>query len=198
MDGSWTRWVGSELSLLHLARAFIMNPEVMVLQRPFRTLAENLQMHVLDSMRLHVDERGLALPWSQRHHRRPRSIFYAAESRLQCKGAHDIWVMTPVDDREHSPSTVKNIIPSHLTEGMFTGTKKVIRAQKPKVMSYSEADRTWAACHLQSQVRKWLFRKHLTESSTDHLLCPNLHSMVLLFTATAMIAWQICGLESQW
>merc|ERR1712050_73533 len=94
-----------ELSLVHLARAFIMNPEVMVLQRPLRNYNEARSRRVLEVMKFHVRERGLALPENQRPHRRPRTMFFSAENSFQAAAADIIWHVTPIGV-SHTPAMV--------------------------------------------------------------------------------------------
>lgn len=70
----------SEAKRLHLARAFIANPEVMVLHNPLGDLDENLAQDVAQMLRDFVDHRGLelddkAFPW---HRRRRRTAFFSA------------------------------------------------------------------------------------------------------------------------
>ncbi|CAL1151781.1 unnamed protein product [Cladocopium goreaui] len=47
---------------LHLARALLMNPEVLVLQRPLHHYDANTAKMVLQLLKTHVEERGLAMP----------------------------------------------------------------------------------------------------------------------------------------
>merc|ERR1719436_1364597 len=64
-------------SRLTLARAFVMNPEVLVIHKP--TIAFNRQEseQMIAKLRQHVDERGLALPEQERAQRRPRTVFFS-------------------------------------------------------------------------------------------------------------------------
>lgn len=72
----------TELAKIHLARAFIMNPEVLVLQRPlmhYSQLQSSRQL-VLSLIRKHVDNRGLCLPAETVQRRRPRTCFFSTQS----------------------------------------------------------------------------------------------------------------------
>jgi len=93
-DTSWQNHLtGTEQSLLHLARALIMNPEVLVLQRPLHRLNGQLSMRVRDMLMDHVKHRGLCLPASEREQRRPRTMIYTADDAVECQGASIVWMM---------------------------------------------------------------------------------------------------------
>jgi ABC-type uncharacterized transport system fused permease/ATPase subunit len=80
-DGSWQRRLAfTSVLKIHIARAFVMNPEVIVMQRPFDHFL-GAQDHDLmqDAVRKHVRERGLCLPAEERERRRPRTAFMSAD-----------------------------------------------------------------------------------------------------------------------
>merc|ERR1712176_736712 len=59
-DRKWRQKISvSETNLIHLARAFIYNPEVLVLNRPTLALSEDSAGVVLELVREFVDKRGL-------------------------------------------------------------------------------------------------------------------------------------------
>lgn len=68
---------------LHLARAFIANPEVMVLHHSLQGLQEDAALEILGFVREHVKNRGLGLPASTAACRRPRTVFFSTNSRAQ-------------------------------------------------------------------------------------------------------------------
>eukprot|EP00439_Symbiodinium_sp_Y106_P027438 s439_g3.t1 len=89
---SWLSSINyTEKVKLHLARAFIMNPEVMVLQRPLHHYDANTAKIVLDLLKAHVNERGLGLPEESVGRRRPRTVFFTAEEHSQAQRADVIW-----------------------------------------------------------------------------------------------------------
>lgn len=68
--------------LIHLARAFIMNPDVLILHKPLSQLDEYRARLVLDLLREFVDLRGIEKSPEGRLLRRPRTcIFSVADSR---------------------------------------------------------------------------------------------------------------------
>jgi len=81
----------SEKAKIHLARAFIMNPEVMIMHRPLHHFSAASQGVILNAIREHVDGLGLFMPQSSRHHLRPRTVFFTPESIQQAKMADVIW-----------------------------------------------------------------------------------------------------------
>lgn len=74
---------------IHLARAFIMNPEVLVLQRPLHSgdIAELVQ----GIIREFVDKRGICLSDSTFDKRTLRTCFFSPETKPQLMGADVIW-----------------------------------------------------------------------------------------------------------
>jgi len=68
--------------LIHLARAFVMNPDVLILHKPLAQLDEYHARLVLDLLREFVDLRGIEKSPEGRLLRRPRTcIFSVADSR---------------------------------------------------------------------------------------------------------------------
>lgn len=76
---------------LHLARALLMNPEVLVLQRPLHHYDANTAKMVLQLLKTHVEERGLAMPAETRETRRPRTCFFTVEDKSQAEAADVVW-----------------------------------------------------------------------------------------------------------
>jgi len=75
-DGSWIDSMTiTELQKLHLARAFVMNPEVLVLQRPVDDFCGEGIRLTTAAFRQHVDNRGFCQPEVDVSRRRPRTIF---------------------------------------------------------------------------------------------------------------------------
>jgi len=83
----------SEKVKIHLARALIMNPEVLVLQRPLHHYDNLNADKVLEVLQTHVNERGLALPEKGRRHRRPRTCFLSVERPEHAEKADVVWTI---------------------------------------------------------------------------------------------------------
>lgn len=81
----------AERSKLHLARALIANPEVLVLQRPMHAFDEFESLQVLGAITAHVQNRGLCLPESTASFRQPRTCFFTPETSVQALKADVIW-----------------------------------------------------------------------------------------------------------
>ena len=98
-DGSkWQhRLTDSEITKLHLARAFIMNPEVMVLHRPFMYYPKNsldhAYAHIMEAIIEHRDNRGYKMPHESVSERRPRTVFYTADTEDEEQLADQAWVL---------------------------------------------------------------------------------------------------------
>lgn len=80
-----------DMMIIHLVRAFLTNPEVMVLHKPLRLFAPTKMAKVMTTMREHVDARGVGLPAEHVELRRPRTIFYSTENVSQVACADVIW-----------------------------------------------------------------------------------------------------------
>mmetsp|Transcript_29229 Transcript_29229/g.63865 ORF Transcript_29229/g.63865 Transcript_29229/m.63865 type:complete len:473 (+) Transcript_29229:1-1419(+) len=94
-ESTWfDRPSNSEKKRLHIARAFIYNPEVMVLHRPIDELDENLAKQMLIMMREFVDLRGVEMDPATTSMRRPRTLLFTggiAKSRLNI--ADYVWTL---------------------------------------------------------------------------------------------------------
>lgn len=101
---------------VHLARAFIMNPEVMVLQRPLCHFGEHASKHMLEVIREHIQNRGLCLPEESRGRRRPRTVFFSNETVAQAAAADIIWVcdQNTQSVREMNREHLQNMTPENM------------------------------------------------------------------------------------
>lgn len=104
---------------LHLARAFMMNPEVMVLQRPLLhfNFADQTQFAAL--IHKHVDQRGIGMT-DDVETRRPRTVFVSleGESQVDVVKGDLIWDLVPSEYRFRN--TVRQI-----TAPNNTGTSRM-------------------------------------------------------------------------
>mmetsp|Transcript_84762 Transcript_84762/g.213881 ORF Transcript_84762/g.213881 Transcript_84762/m.213881 type:complete len:372 (-) Transcript_84762:128-1243(-) len=82
----------SELALVHLARAFVMSPEVTVFQRPLAHFSSfETRSLVLNLIRDLSNNRGVRLPPETVHRRRPRTVFFTPEMDHEAQYADVIW-----------------------------------------------------------------------------------------------------------
>jgi len=100
MDATETAWE-RPLTLsfkvkLHIARALIADPEVIILDRSLQALNEESAAQILDVLHQHVQERGLCKPPEGRSTRRPRTVFFGTELASQVSVADCILQMDPV------------------------------------------------------------------------------------------------------
>jgi len=90
-DSSWVdKLTYTDKVKIGLARALLLNPEMLVLHRPFHHFVSSTSKEVFDVIKKHHANRGLGLPelWTSR---RPRSIFFSAESKSQAVKADVLW-----------------------------------------------------------------------------------------------------------
>jgi len=68
-----------EKAKLHMARALIMNPEILILEKPLMNFDEAESERVMTVLREYVSNRGVAMPTDTKDQRRPRTCFFSAE-----------------------------------------------------------------------------------------------------------------------
>lgn len=107
-DGSkwWASMSQSTKTKLHLARAFIMNAEVMVMHRPLLAFHEEAENTIFQLMREHVDNRGLGMPSESMKKRRPRTVFYTPDRAEQALKADIVWCIKDHTVVEMQPSRI--------------------------------------------------------------------------------------------
>lgn len=90
---------------IHLARAFIMDPEIMVMHRPLYHFDEVFSRRILSLIKVHNENRGLCAPRATMHRRRPRTVFLTTDAEWQESGAHIVWRLDPKSKSmtEHKP-----------------------------------------------------------------------------------------------
>jgi len=97
LDGWHIKFNAVEKAKIHLARALIVNPEILVLQRPFGHYGQHMTELVMASLKEHVDNKGVCLPSAPflKNRRRPRTLFFSPSSEVETKVADVIWEITP-------------------------------------------------------------------------------------------------------
>lgn len=85
----------SEQTKVNLARAFIMNPEVLVLQHPLKHFNEANAQVVMSAIKNHIEHRGIAMPAASMGRRRPRTVFMTVDDEAPQKEADVIWRIKP-------------------------------------------------------------------------------------------------------
>jgi len=78
---------------LCLARALIMNPEVMVLHRPLASFNVKKAAQILHVLKMSLDNAGIGLPENTLIYRRPRTYFFTPDTKAQSQQADITWQM---------------------------------------------------------------------------------------------------------
>lgn len=91
-----------ELALIHLARALVMNAEVMVMHHPLYHYQAAEAADVLSILREHVENRGICLDPNQVLRRRPRTLFISHEAPPEQDDANVLWEISDRSVREIS------------------------------------------------------------------------------------------------
>lgn len=97
-----------EIAKIHLARALIVNPEVLILQRPLIHFDDDEADRVRKVLFHHIRNRGLCLPKETAARRRPRTLFFSPSSEREATQADVLWEVTD--------KTVKSMQPEELRE----------------------------------------------------------------------------------
>jgi ABC-type multidrug transport system fused ATPase/permease subunit len=67
----------SDRKLIHLARALVYNPEIMIIHAPTAGFDRTHQHHIIDVLRTYVDEKGVLMDPRTRVRRRPRTCIFS-------------------------------------------------------------------------------------------------------------------------
>jgi len=112
-DISWqASLTQSERVLIHLARAFIYNPEVLVMNRPTTRLPDATANLVIQLMSEFVNQKGVEMPQQDSWRRRPRTAFVSFVRLGGVKAADVVWKVdnghvTAVDKKEVSMDWIR-------------------------------------------------------------------------------------------
>lgn len=86
-----------------LARALIMNPDLLVLHRPFHHFDLGTADSILNVIKIHHENRGACLPAADLTSRRPRCVVFSPETVEQAQQAHILWQI------DHIEKTVREV-----------------------------------------------------------------------------------------
>jgi len=87
----------TEKCLLHIARALVMNPEVLILHKPLEHFDNIFARRVVDLLREFVDLRGIEKSKNTLHLRRPRTCIFSVG---QTNGLEDVDMLLQVSNRK--------------------------------------------------------------------------------------------------
>jgi ABC-type multidrug transport system fused ATPase/permease subunit len=89
----------SQNKLIHIARALIVNPEVMIVHHPTLTLPKDMSKVIITALKAYVTERGIEMCQKTKHLRRPRTLFYSSQEAFAVKFADkEIRLVAPPKD----------------------------------------------------------------------------------------------------
>lgn len=95
---SWEKTLTqSEKVKLHIARALVSNPEVMIIERTLQGLNTKCATGVINILRRHMDEKGLCLPKEDHVHRRPRTVIFSTELSDHAAQADTVLELDPAN-----------------------------------------------------------------------------------------------------
>merc|ERR1712048_1458861 len=92
--GRWQESLSyAELAKIHFARALIVNPEVLVMHKPFSHYDFGTAENVMQVLKAHVRNRGFKVPSAGVGRRRPRTCFFTPSTEQQAQQADVIWAI---------------------------------------------------------------------------------------------------------
>jgi len=87
------KWRTTQKANVHLARALIMNPELLVFHRPFMNYPNRPDADIANILKEHRDNRGFEMDPKQKYTRRPRTMFFTPDSDEDAQIADECWVL---------------------------------------------------------------------------------------------------------
>jgi len=101
-----TAWIASlshcQRAKVNLARALVMNPELLLLQRPLCHFDRKQHHDVRDIMVEHVKNRGFGMPRETVEYRRPRTLIFVPTFQKEMDIADQIWTIDSDTGSLHS------------------------------------------------------------------------------------------------
>lgn len=89
----WKKLSYTDTAMVHLARALIANPEVLVVHRPARHFDARTGELIMRLLREFVNNRGIEIDRESRHRRRPRTCFFSTDSQWAAEQADLAWLV---------------------------------------------------------------------------------------------------------
>eukprot|EP00931_Biecheleriopsis_adriatica_P064469 TRINITY_DN39244_c0_g1_i1.p1 TRINITY_DN39244_c0_g1~~TRINITY_DN39244_c0_g1_i1.p1 ORF type:complete len:897 (+),score=130.49 TRINITY_DN39244_c0_g1_i1:40-2691(+) len=133
-----------ECAKLHIARALVTNPEILVLEKPLLNFDSEEADIVMQAVSDHVRDRGLCLDPAGKNERRPRTCFYSAERISEHCSPDVVWKFS--QDEGINESLLQSPSQRSLKSGRFsTLTQHTARPQgSPNGFGYSQQEENHA------------------------------------------------------
>jgi len=96
----------TETAKMQIARALIMNPEVLIMQGPLAHFHDQTAVDMWKVLFYHVRNRGYMLPEEEVNSRRPRTMLWSPTAGTFLPHADRIWEVTPEAIRSTTPNTL--------------------------------------------------------------------------------------------
>lgn len=97
----------TECCLLHIARALVFNPELLILHTPTVMLNDAAATRVLNTLQKYVRNHGLEKDPTKKHLRRPRTCIFTASRTQAVKAADKVYQITQSGIQEIDPKSVE-------------------------------------------------------------------------------------------
>lgn len=85
----------AEMQQLNIVRAFVANPEVLVIHKPSQVFDDQMAKHILATLKEFVVERGVCMDASSVHLRRPRTCIFSSNRIEAVKIADVVYHISP-------------------------------------------------------------------------------------------------------
>jgi len=135
----------TEKAKLHLARGLIMNPELMIMHRPLYHFDDAMGKKLMKLIKQHHNNRGLCMPTTTMHRRRPRTVFMTVDNEWEENVADVIWrlndKMSKIFEEKPPPATPEE------SNGNQRGAKQAFVDQPvygaDRGTAQAEQDKSW-------------------------------------------------------
>lgn len=114
---------------IHIARAFIMNPEVLVMHRPLYHFSDEVGKQVLGMIKQHHKNRGMCMPLTTLGRRRPRTVFMTTDTDWEEQGADVVW---RIDSEKAALVEEKPTVTTDPTANLTAARKAIEESKTPR------------------------------------------------------------------
>jgi ABC-type transport system involved in cytochrome bd biosynthesis fused ATPase/permease subunit len=110
----------SQLKILHIARALIANPEVLVLEKPTLGFDQRAAENMMGIIREHIDRKGLGLSGDHLVLARPRTVIFSTDRVAAGAYADIVYAVTSESVQVVGKDRLSNFVPSQGVDLSFS------------------------------------------------------------------------------
>lgn len=120
----------TDCARLNLIRVLVANPEVLVMHKPTMYFSDSVREDMMSLLKEHVVQKGIELPEADKKWRRPRTVFFSAETAATLIYADEVYeVSGKTGVTRHDVQQIENQPLVALNPGDMTPSPKIMRSQ---------------------------------------------------------------------